>query len=243
VLTYAAIESEEVSIFKPVVPAAVAVTAANAASVSPEHVTVTDPAARAEVTVNVIALVAYAEVETTEAGEVMPHKLIACAVTRLAGKVSVILLLVACAVNGVDVLKVTAAVPPMPTAVVIWNASRAALTAPMAGMLKKDGTLSVDVSIFKPVVPAAVAVTAADAASVSPEHVTVTDPAARAEVTVNVIALVAYAEVETTEAGEVMPHKLIACVVTRPAGKVSVILLSDACAVKGLVVVKVTVNI
>jgi len=41
-------------------------------------------------------------------------------------------------------------------------------------------------------------------------HVTVTDPAARAEVTVNVMTLVAYAEVETTEAGEVMLHKLMA---------------------------------
>jgi len=71
---------------------------------------VTDPAARAEVTVNVILLDANAEVETTEAGEVMLHKLMACAVTRPAGKDSVILLLDACAVNGVDVLKVTCSV-------------------------------------------------------------------------------------------------------------------------------------
>ena len=41
-------------------------------------------------------------------------------------------------------------------------------------------------------------------------QVTVTDPAARAEVTVNVMLLDAYAEVETTEAGEVMLHKLMA---------------------------------
>jgi hypothetical protein len=119
VLTRAAIESEEVLISKPVVPPTVAVTAAIAASASPVHVTVTDPAARAEVTVNVILLVSYAEVETTEAGEVMPHKLMACAVTRPAGKDSVILLSDACAVNGVEVLKVTAADPPAPTALLI----------------------------------------------------------------------------------------------------------------------------
>ncbi len=101
------------------VPVAVAVTAGLAAIVSPEHVTVTDPAARSEVTVNVIVSVVYAEVETTEAGEVMPHKLIACAVTRPAGKVSVILLFDACAANGVEILKVTAAFPPAPTALTI----------------------------------------------------------------------------------------------------------------------------
>ncbi len=59
------------------VPVAVAVTAALAASVRPEHVTVTDPAARSEVTVNVIVSVVYAEVETTEAGAEMPHRLMA----------------------------------------------------------------------------------------------------------------------------------------------------------------------
>ena len=70
-------------------------------------------------TVNVILLVAYAEVETTEAGEVMLHKLMACAVTRPAGKDSVILLLDACAVNGVDVLKVTCSVCSVEAAVEI----------------------------------------------------------------------------------------------------------------------------
>ena len=118
-LTWAAIESKEVWIFKPVVPVAVAVTAAWAASVSPVHVTVTDPAARTEVTVNVIVSVVYAEVEMTEAGEVMPHKLIACAVARPGGKDSVILLSDACAANGVEILKVTAAIPPAPTAFTI----------------------------------------------------------------------------------------------------------------------------
>jgi len=62
------------------------------------------------VTVNVILLDAYAEVETTEAGEVMLHKLMACAVTRPGANDSVILLLDACAVNDVDILKVTCSV-------------------------------------------------------------------------------------------------------------------------------------
>jgi hypothetical protein len=99
------------------------------------HVTVTDPAARAEVTVNVMTLVVYAEVETTEAGEVMLHKLMACAVTRPAGKDSVILLLDACAVNGVDVLKVTVAVLSIPTPLLIFSAFNSAETPPMVGVL------------------------------------------------------------------------------------------------------------
>ncbi len=110
-------------------------------------------------------------------------------------------------------------------------------------MLIRAAIVSKLVSIFKPVSPAVVAASAAKVASVSPEHVTVTDPAARSEVTVNVTALVAYAEVETTEAGELIPHKLIACAVTRPAGKVSVILLFDACATNGLLILKDTDNV
>jgi len=92
---------------------------------------------------------------------VMLHKLMACAVTRPAGKDSVILLLDACAVNGVDVLNVTAAVPPTPTALTIWSASIEAVTAPIAGLLRYAAMVSLFVSIFKPVVPVAVAVTAA----------------------------------------------------------------------------------
>jgi PP-loop superfamily ATP-utilizing enzyme len=83
----------------------------------------------------VILLVAYAEVETTEAGEVMLHKLMACAVTRPAGKDSVILLLVASAVNGVDVLKVTVAVLSIPTPLLICSAFNSAETPPMVGVL------------------------------------------------------------------------------------------------------------
>ena len=86
-------------------------------------------------TVNVILFVAYAEVETTEAGEVMLHKLMACAVTRPAGKDSVILLLVASAVNGVDVLKVTVAVLSIPTPLLICSAFNSAETPPMVGVL------------------------------------------------------------------------------------------------------------
>jgi len=118
------------------------------------------------VTVNVILLAAYAEVETTEAGEVMLHKLMACAFTRPAGKVSVILLFDACAVNGVDILKVTAATPPAPTDFVNWSASIEAVTAPIAGVLRyaaRAAVAEVDVSIFNPKVevPVGVAKTAA----------------------------------------------------------------------------------
>ncbi len=135
----------EVSIFKPVVPVAVAVTAAMAASVSPEHVTVTDPASRTEVTVNVIALNAYAEVETTEAGTVMAHKLIADCDTRPIGKVSVILLFVALAANAVEVLKVTVAVLSAPVPMSIFNAFNSAVTPPIMGVLIKDGIVSAEV--------------------------------------------------------------------------------------------------
>ena len=147
VLAYAERSDEmEVWIFKPVVPVAVAVTAAFAASVSPVHVTVTDPAARTEVTVNVIVSVVYAEVETTEAGEVTAHKLIAvCAVARPAGKVSVILLFDACAANGVEVLKVTVAVLSAPVPMSIFNAFNSAVTPPIMGVLIKDGIVSAEV--------------------------------------------------------------------------------------------------
>jgi hypothetical protein len=86
------------------------------------------------VTVNVILFDAYAEVEVTEAGEVMPHKFTACAVTRPAGKDSDILLLVAWAANGVEVLKVTRTFPPSPTALLILSAFVSAVTAPIAGV-------------------------------------------------------------------------------------------------------------
>jgi hypothetical protein len=229
VLVYAArADVTDVSIFKPVVPVAVAVTAANASSVSPEHVTVTDPAARAEVTVNVIALVAYAEVETTEVGEVMPHKLIAvCAVTRLAGKVSVILLLEACVVKGVDVLKVTVAVFSAPTAIPIVSASKAAVTPPIIGVLIKDGIVSVEVSIFKPVVPVAVAVTAAIASNVSPVHVTVTSPANIVEKGARVKVILLNSNFDVVVAPDVIPHELSGFAEMKPEGNVRVILLPE----------------
>ena len=90
--------------------------------------------------------------------------------------------------------------------------------------------VSLVVSIFRPNSEPTVltAATAAFAGSVRPVHLTVTDPAARAEVAVNAMLLAAYTEVETTEAGEVMLHKLMACAVTRRAGKVRVTLLLDA---------------
>jgi hypothetical protein len=108
VLTYATrVDEVEVSIFKPVVPPTVEVTPANALSVIPEQVTVTVPAARSDVTVNVIALLpvpSKAEVDDTEVGDEIAHKLTACASTRPAGKVRVILLLDGLATNGVDIL-------------------------------------------------------------------------------------------------------------------------------------------
>jgi len=182
VLTWATrVVDVEVSILRPVVPPTVAVTAASAPSVSPVHVTVTDPAARSEVTVNVILSVVYAEVETTEAGEVMPHRLMACAVTRPAGKDSVILLADAALVNGVVVLNVTEAVLSAPVALPIFSAFNSAVTPPTIGVLIKAGIVSMEVSIFKPVFPAAVAATAADASTVSAVQVTVTSPAESVE--------------------------------------------------------------
>ena len=137
VLTYAERSVDrEVCIFIPVVPVAVAITASLATRVSPEHVTVTVPASRTEVTVSVIVSVVYAEVEVTEAGELIAHKLIAaCAVTRPAGKVSVILLFDACAANAVEVLKVTVAVLSVPVPMSIFNAFNSAVTPPIMGVL------------------------------------------------------------------------------------------------------------
>jgi len=97
------------------------------------------------VTVSVIVSVVYAEVEVTEAGELIPHKLIACAVTRPAGKVSVILLFDACAANGVEVLKVTVAVLSVPVPMSIFNAFNSAVTPPIMGVLIKDGIVSAEV--------------------------------------------------------------------------------------------------
>ena len=90
--------------------------------------------------------------------------------------------------------------------------------------------VSLVVSIFRPNSEPTVltAATAAFAARVRPVHVTVTDPAARAEVKTNEMPKGEYVEVETTEAGEVMLHKLMACANTRPPGKVRVTLLLDA---------------
>ena len=61
--TYAGIVSTEVSIFRPSVPLAVAVTAALAARVKPEHVRVTVPAAAEAEVVTVIAFEANAAVD------------------------------------------------------------------------------------------------------------------------------------------------------------------------------------
>lgn len=58
---------------RPSGPVVVASFAEVAPRVSPEHVTVTAPAARAEVTVNVIALLAKVDVVVIEEGGDIPH--------------------------------------------------------------------------------------------------------------------------------------------------------------------------
>ena len=130
---------------------------------------------------------------------------------------------------AVEVVKVIVAVPSVAAALLMVKAVAAsATTQPTQGVLTYTAMKSLLVSIFKPVVPPAVAVTAAFAARVRPVHVTVTDPAARAEVKTNEMPKGEYVEVETTEAGEVMLHMLLACAVTRPGGKVRITLLSVA---------------
>ena len=76
--------------------------------------------------------------------------------------------------------KDTVAVFEDPTDVLIVNADPAtAVTAPTAGVLTKAATVSLEVSIFKPVLGEDVdAVTAARAARVKSEQTTVTSPAA-----------------------------------------------------------------
>ena len=105
--------------------------------------------------------------------------------------------------------------------------------APTAGVLTKAAMVSTDVSIFKPAVVAAVAVTAAFATRVRPVHVTVTAPAARVEPVARVIAMTleAYKDVVAV-CGDKMPHKLTLCPPTTPFKKVSKILLVAAKAVE-----------
>lgn len=65
--------------------------------------------------------------------------------------------------------------------------------------------MSFEVSIISPLLP----VCGAFAINVSPVHVTMTAPAARSDVTVNMMALLPKVEVLLAVDGEVMEHKLI----------------------------------
>ncbi len=119
------------------------------------------------------------------------------------------------------------AVPVAPTPLLRVKADAAsAVMAPTAGTLTKAATVSLLVSIFRPVL--AVAVTAAMAARVKPVQVTVTAPAAKVDDAprVMVIASVEYADVPAAVVGDVMAHGLAAAAVTCPAGKVRVTLFS-----------------
>ncbi len=102
------------------------------------------------------------------------------------------------------------------------------LTAPTAGTETKAASVSMLVSIFKPVV--AVAGKAGVATMVRSVHVTVTAPAARVDsaARVIVITLAAYADVPAAVVGDVMAHLLAVAPATCPAGKVRVTLLAVA---------------
>ena len=122
-----------VSIFKPVVPVEVAVTAADAANVSPEHVTVTSPADSLEngARVKVMVFDEYFDVVAVDDEEI-PHELSGFAAIRLEGNVREILL-AEDSTRVVDVTKVTVAVCPVPVACL--PLSETAVTAPTAGVL------------------------------------------------------------------------------------------------------------
>jgi len=116
-----------------VVPVEVAVTAANAANVSPEHVTVTAPADSLEngAKVKVMVFDAYFDV-TDVSDEEIPHELSGFAAIRLEGNVRVILL-AEDSTRVVDVTNVTVTDCPVPVAWLPLNDP--AVTAPTAGVL------------------------------------------------------------------------------------------------------------
>jgi hypothetical protein len=120
--------------------------------------------------------------------------------------------------NGVDVMKVTVADAPAPTAVLIVRAvAGAAVTAPTAGVLAKAAMVSLEVSILNP--PG----TAAVAASVRPEHTTLTSPGATLPVTVMTMIGDTNTDDEVV-AGVTMVHLSTSWAVTRPVGNARVIL-------------------
>ncbi len=117
VLTKAATASLDVSIFRPVEEVADAVTAPLATTYKSEHITVTDPAATFPFAVIMILFDTNDE-EDGDAGDMMKHLSTLCETTRPAGNVRVIL---SPMTREVDVVKVTVALWPKPTALVIVN--------------------------------------------------------------------------------------------------------------------------
>jgi len=132
---------------------------------------------------------------------------------------------------GVEVAKEIVAVPVVPTAELMTKAVAALATmAPTAGVLTYAATVSLLVSIFRPAL--AVAVTAGFAASSRPVHVTVTGPAARLDVATKLIVIALNVNFEVTGVSDdVIRHKLSACAITEPIGKVIVILFPDDCCI------------
>ena len=117
VLTKAATASLDVSIFRPVAEVADAVTAPLASRYKSEHITVTDPAATFPFAVITILFDTNDE-EDGDAGDMMKHLSTPCETTRPAGNARVIL---SPMTREVDVVKVTVALWPKPTALVIVN--------------------------------------------------------------------------------------------------------------------------
>jgi hypothetical protein len=126
--------------------------------------------------------------------------------------------------SGVEVMNVTVAAPPDPTALLIVNADPAsAITAPTAGVLTKAATVSLEVSIFKPVLGEDVdTVIAAWAARVRSEHITDTDPAAT--LPFKVMTILDDTNDEEEDTGDDVTHLSTLCETTRPDGNVRVIL-------------------
>lgn len=135
-------------------------------------------------TTKVTLLLLNDDVDLAVVGFSIAHKFAFCDITRPDGNESVILLSVACAVKGDDIMNETDATPEEPTALLNDKAFRAATTDPTAGVPIFAATVSTDVWMLIPPLNAAVeGLTtiddAARAAKVNPEQVIVFWPAER----------------------------------------------------------------
>jgi len=129
--------------------------------------------------------------------------------------------------NAVEVVNEMVALLPVPTAVV--KMSEGLEMAPIAETVAYAAVLSVDVSIFNPVEPPAVATNSGFADNVSPVHVIPTKPAGSVDPVARVIVTFPLSEnldVDVT-ADDVMTHRLSAWAVTYPGGKLRVIWFAD----------------